>query len=558
MDLSRRRWWVLGALAVAVAAVFAQVARFGFLTYDDPVYVSSNPLVQQGLSVEGFRWAFGIHESNWHPLTWLSLMLDATIGGPGPAAFHVTNAVLHLAASIFLFLALARMTRAQWRPLLVALLFAVHPLHVESVAWIAERKDVVSAVFWFLTMLAYAAWVERPSRVRYAFVVLALALGLMAKPMLVTLPFVLLLLDFWPLRRALAPSLLVEKVPLLLLTAASSIVTLIAQRRGGSVTEYPFLERVTNAIVSCAAYLGQTVWPSGLSFFYPHPRGGSSVAVVLLAAALLVGITVLVLRFARRFPYLPVGWLWYLGTLIPVVGIVQVGVQARADRYTYIPLVGLFLIAAWGAGSIVDALASRTATRLVAGASGLAVVVLAVLARRQAGYWRDSVTLYQRALELRSDNPVAHVNLATALLDRGDVDGATMHAREALRLAPGHPEPPRVLGNALARQGKLDEAVAVYRKAVADRPNDALLRSNLGAFLGDQGKLDEAEAEIREAIRLAPDDSGARLNLGVVFARRRRYEDAAREFAEALRLDPRSEEARVNLERARTLAAKPR
>jgi Tfp pilus assembly protein PilF len=548
---------VAGLLLVAVAAVYGQVAGFELLTYDDPVYVAQNRMVQGGLSPEGVRFAFGFHESNWHPLTWLSLMLDADLGGTS-AIFHVTNAILHWIAALLLYLSLARMTGATWRPAVVALLFAVHPLHVESVAWVSERKDVLSAVFWFLTMLAYAAYAERPGPRRYALVVVSFALGLMAKPMLVTLPIVLLFLDLWPLEREGWKRLVLEKIPLLALSAASSVVTILAQRAGGAMASsqvYPLADRVENAIVSVAAYLGQTVWPVGLSFFYPHPRGGASASVVLLSLAVIGAGTFLAIRLARSRPYVPVGWCWYLVTLLPVLGIVQVGVQARADRYTYIPLVGIFVIAAWGTCELFE----RFARPAVAAAISAAVVVgLAASAYVQAGYWRDSETLYGRALALRPDNAVAHVNLATALLERNDAAGAETHAREALRLDPGHPEPSRILGNALARQGKLDEAIAVYRSAVAARPDDAILRSNLGAFLGDRGMLDEAEREIREAIRLAPDDSGARLNLGVVFARRERYDEAAREFAEALRLDPRNEAARRSFEQAIALSAKPR
>lgn len=530
-------------------------------------------MVLAGLTSNGLNWAFGFHEANWHPLTWLSLMLDASAGGVSPRVFHVTNLLLHAANVVLLFLVLLRMTGRPWRSGFVSVLFAIHPQHVESVAWITERKDVLSTLFWLLTMLAYAAYVARPRPRRYVWVVAAFAAGLMSKPMLVTLPAVLLLLDVWPLGRlafpvrgragwAAARALVIEKLPLFALSVASAGLTLAAQRLAvGGWTAYPAAARLENAIVSYGAYIGQMLWPAQLSIFYPHPHGSSSPAVVVLAALLFAAATVGAFLAARRRPYVLFGWLWYVVTLVPVIGIVQVGMQARADRYTYVPLVGLFVIVVWGASDLAAWAADRCSSegraracrRLFAFAGCAVVAVLATRAHVQTGYWHDSERLYRRALALRADNFIAHDALSGVLLSRGDAEGAVDHAREALRLEPGNPDTPAALGNALARLGKLDEAVAVYRMAIVGQPRRAFLRSNLAAFLGNQGKLDEAAAELREALRLDPESADAHENMGVVLGRQGMYGEAFAEFAEALRIDPGNEEIRAQLEQARSL-----
>lgn len=598
-------------IVIATLVVYAQVLKFEFVSFDDIDYVTKNAIVRHGLSWGALRWAFGFHASNWHPLTWISLMLDAQLGGLNPAVFHATSVVWHVAAAIVLFLALTRMTRLAGPSCLVALLFAVHPLHVESVAWVAERKDVLGGFFWFLTMLAYASYAERPDPRRYLAVVVAFGLGLWSKPMVLTLPLVLLLLDVWPLRRLQFPlvdreawagagRLVVEKLPLLAMSAISAVLTVVAQRGGGSVESLvglSLVQRIENALISYAAYIAQMLWPARLSFFYPHPHGTTSFVVVALAAVLLIAATILALRMGRAHAYVTVGWFWFLGTLVPVIGLLQVGLQARADRYTYIPLVGLFMAVVWGAREAAlamtrrgsgNALASPRALMVI---SGVLVAALTMTARVQASYWHDSARLYSHALELKPDNAVAHNNLAIALMDRGDVPGALPHAREAARLAPWHPEVPITLGNALARSGKSDEAIAVYREAISRRPNDlrlrsnlavtlgnalaqagkpeqaiavyeeaiarspddALLRSNLGAFLGEQGRLEESAAQFHEAIRVAPDDPNAHLNMGVLLARMNKLDDAIAEFAAAQKLDPANADIAANLERAREL-----
>jgi len=532
--------------------VFGQVVGFEFVTADDGPYVTQNPTVRAGLSTYGVRWAFGFRESNWHPLTWLSLMLDATVGGLDPRVFHLTNLVLHAANAILLFHVLLRMTVALWRSCFAALLFAVHPQHVESVAWVVERKDVLSTLFWLLTVLAYAGYARRPSRPRSLLVAAGLAAGLMAKPMLVTLPVTLLVVDFWPLRR---PRSIVEKVPLFALSAAAAAITLLAQSAGGAVSglaALPFAVRAGNAAVSYVVYVVKTVWPTGLAYFYPHPGRSLSTGLVLACVALLAVVSALAIAARGRFPYVTFGWLWYVITLVPVAGLVQVGQQARADRYTYVPLIGLFVATAWGAADLAGR-ASVLRRRLVAAACAVSVVALAVAAHRQTHHWRDSVSLYQRALAVTSNNAVAHANLSLALLVGGDPEGAIAHGRAALRIQPAHPEAPKHLATALAHQGRHDEAVAIYREALARRPDDATLHSNLGTVLIELGRLEEADASFREALRLAPGWANAHNNLGVLLASQGRYDEAVVAFTTALELSPFDEEVRTNLELARSM-----
>ena len=535
----------------ATLLVFAQVGGFDFITYDDGVYVTENPHVQAGLTARGFYWSLGFHECNWHPLTWFSLMLDAGLFGLRPGAFHLVNLALHTASVLLLFLLLARTTDGLARSAFAALLFAIHPLHVESVAWVAERKDVLSTLLWFLTMHAYASYAKRPSAGRYAATVGLFAAGLLAKPMLVTLPAVLYLMDFWPLGRVAvgARRLVLEKAPLFALALASSVVTLLAQRRGGAVgrlVEFPLGRRLANAATTTVAYVVNAIWPTGLSVHYPYP-GHVSVFATLSCVALIAGVTVAAVRAARTRPSLTFGWLWYLVTLLPVIGLVQVGTQAMADRYTYIPLVGLFVAAAFG----MPAPSGRLRAALPAAASLLALA-LAFRAHVQASLWRDSVTLFEAALRVTENNAVAHSNLGRAYLERGDLVKAVDHAREVVRIEPLAPDGHFNLGVVLEAAGRPDQAEGSYREAIRIAPEQAPPHLNLGIVLARAGSLDEAEAQLREAVRLQPDSFSARNNLGALLAGRGAFEDAIEQFAEAVRLDPANEDARVNLERARS------
>jgi hypothetical protein len=510
-------------LGLVTAAAYAPLWRLGFVNMDDPLYVSGNPQVLAGLGWPGFVWALTTtSQVNWHPLTWLSLMLDATIGGADPRIYHATNLLLHLASTLLLFAVLARMTGCRLKSAFVAALFAVHPLHVESVAWIAERKDVLSGVFWMLTLTAFARYAERPSRAAYAAVVAAFALGLAAKPMLVSLPIVLLLLDFWPLARwgRIDPRrLLIEKLPLFGLALASSVVTLVVQRPAMERMEgVPFGARVENALVSYVAYIQDMFWPRGLAIFYPYPHG--MVWQPIAAAVVLAALSVVAIRAARRYPWLTVGWLWYVVTLVPVIGLVQVGIQARADRYTYLPLIGLFIIVAWGVPELLLREDAPDAARVTMKVAAIAVVlILAVLTWVQVGVWRNGVELFTHAIAVTGDNVLAQFNLSDALSAQGDEDGALLHLREAVRIDPHFPDAHFNLASALIRQRKVEEAAVLCRQAAEYWPDDERTLVNLGIVELLQGNYPEAEARLAEALRRYPDSAVARHNLAVARAR---------------------------------------
>jgi protein O-mannosyl-transferase len=496
---------VVLALAALTVAVYAPVGHFDFVQLDDPAYVTENPNVLGGLTLEGLSWAFTTgHAANWHPVTWLSHMLDVQLFGVAAGAHHLTSLALHAANTLLLFGLLVLLTGALWRSALVAALFAVHPLHVESVAWVAERKDVLSTFFMLLTLWAYAGFVRhvgpaataggatagRSRRVYYALMLVVFALGLMAKPMLVTLPFVLLLLDVWPLER-LNPAWprVREKLPLFVMAAASSIVTFVVQQRGGAVTPFevhPFSLRLQNAVVSVVAYLRDALWPAGLTVLYSFPSAVPPEQVAISLAVLAV-VSLAAYRLARREPYLLVGWLWYLGTLVPVAGLVQVGVQARADRYTYVPLIGVFIMVAWGLAALVG---RRPRLRMVVSAAAIgAIVGCAVTARVQAGYWTDSVALWTRAtmITLHVDEFEAHMSLGTALGNQGRVDEAREHFAEAARLRPESDAAHCSLGIALARSGRLTDAVRELNEALRLNPgNQAARRALDGLSRRDQ------------------------------------------------------------------------
>ena len=433
--------------------VFSPCFDLPFANFDDPLYVTDNPVVRTGLTPAGIRWAFTNTRYFWHPLTWLSLELDSTLyGGLKAGGFHATNVLLHAASTVLLFLVLSRMTGAVWRSAIVAAFFAVHPLNVESVAWVAERKGALSTLFWMLTLAAYLGYVRSPGMLRYLLVVLFFLLGLMAKPMLVTLPFVLLLLDYWPLERMRATRglvsnpagvrslrwLFVEKLPLFVLSLAGTVVAAIAEFEGGalpSLARFPFTSRVSNALLSFVAYLGKLIWPTQLAIHYAHPGGAVSVLHVVLAGLLLLGITLLVLLPGRRRPYLVVGWLWYLGTLVPVIGLIQIGTHGMADRYTYVPLIGIYVLLSWGCADLVKACHFP---RLVPGVAVLAAIaVCSVLTWRQFGYWNSDILLWERAVAVSSDNSIAHTNLGKAFAHVGRTAEACDQYRQAIVLDPG-------------------------------------------------------------------------------------------------------------------------
>ena len=564
-----RRWDGVDAavalgLVVATCAVFWPLRNHPFVNYDDGDYVTRNAHVLAGWTWEGVRWAFTtFHAANWHPLTWLSLMLDVQLFGVDPGAHHAISLAIHAAGAVVLFAALRQMTASRWASALVAALFAIHPLHVESVAWIAERKDVLCGLFWMLAMLGHSLSVARPGRGWRSFTLAAFALGLLAKPMIVTLPFALLLLDFWPLRRidsaTTAKRCLVEKVPLLLLAAAACVVTFLAQRSHGAVVTaegIPVAQRLANAPVAAVQYLLATFWPSGLAVYYPHPRGTLPAWQPLAATLALASLTVVAFRARRSAPYVLAGWLWYLGTLVPVIGLVQVGDQARADRYTYLPLVGIFAIVAFGARDL-----ARRGSLLrsgLAAAACAAVLASAVAARAQVRCWSDTVTLFTHALGVTGENKVARKALGVTLADEFHrYDEAVVHCRRAVELDPEDADARFNLGNALLGSGKTDEAITAYRAAIARSPGLVNSHYNLGNALASQRKFEEAIAEWAEALRLDPEHPEAAKNTGTALSLLGKHAEALAQFDRVLERNPRDVEAWCGIGSTRTRMGDP-
>jgi tetratricopeptide (TPR) repeat protein len=551
-------------IVMAVLAVYGQVRNHEFIGLDDDRYVFENATVKNGLTLDGVIWAFkSIHVSNWHPLTWLSHMLDVQLYGMNPASHHLTNVLFHILNTLLLFFILRRMTGELWRSSFVAVLFALHPLHVESVAWVAERKDVLSTFFWMLTLWGYARYVEQPGVYRYLLVLTFFILGLLAKPMVITLPFVLLLLDFWPLDRLQSvpksgidryvkqkPSavlLILEKTPLFLLAAVSSIVTLQAQQSGGAVgslVSYPLSVRISNALVSYTGYIGKMIWPEKLAVFYPHP-GIWSWWQLTGAGLLIVSIFFLGVWWSRKYPWFLVGWLWYMGTLVPVSGLIQVGTQAMADRYTYIPLIGLFLIVAWGGPEIWDQW--RFSKRSLTTLSVAILLCLSIITSLQVRYWKNSVTLFEHALDVTTNNYIMHNNLGFELARQGQANKALWHYKEALRINPVFELANLNLGVLLLSQGKINECIQVYREALKLEPGFARVHVNLGNMLLRQGMIDNAVVHFQEALRIKHDYAEAHNSLGAAMLFKGNNHEASNRFREALRIKPDLSAARNNL-----------
>ena len=539
-------------LVLLTLIVYLPVTDYGFVNFDDGLYVSSNRHVQKGLTWDGFLWAWQANvASNWHPLTMLTHMLDCEIHGMNAGGHHLTNLLFHLANVWLLFEVLRRMTGAVGASAFVAALFGIHPTHVESVAWIAERKDVLSGFFFFLTLGAWHRWVRAPTLRRYLLAVLLFACGLLSKPMLVTLPCVLLLLDLWPLGRLRVGeirSLLIEKIPLFVLSAASSAVTVYAQQ--GSLATLQAVSagrRIGNALVSYVVYVGKTFWPAKLAVFYPLPASVPSWKG-LAAGALLVAITALAVWRLRRQPYLAVGWLWFLGMLVPVIGFLQVGRQAMADRYTYLPSIGLFVILAWGAREILGP-DRRRWRQITLAAGALAVVAaLSVTAHAQVLTWKDSLALFSHALKATENNYLAHLNVALALSHQeGRREEALHHFHEALRLHPNLAESHAALGTAYRRWGQNAEALPHLRRAVQLKPERHRLRFWLAINLEEMGRKEEAKLQLRKALELNPRFTDAHFRLGVLLQEEGKMDEAREHYEQALELDPEFEEARRRL-----------
>ncbi len=590
-ESQRVRWWAV-ALALGTLALFAPVRNFAFVNFDDDVFVFANDFVRQGLTWDGIKWAFLSADIDyWRPLSWLSHMMDVEVFGLRPGGHHFTSVLIHAANAALLVLALHRLIRRFLPTLLAAALFAWHPLHVESVAWVGERKDVLCAFFWFLGLWSYAGYAESPTRRRFAAVAACLALGLMSKPMILTFPFLLLLLDVWPLRRAEFSGdwqefarrfrpLVQEKLPLFALVALAAVATYVAQRNVGAVMSeeaHPLLARLANIPIAYARYLGLTVWPADLAILYPMPREWPAWQVAG-ALVLLMGISWFAVRRLGREPWLAVGWFWFLGTLVPVIGLVQVGNQSIADRYTYVPLIGLFVAVAWS----LDELRTKRPV-WSSGLVAVAVVALGLCAfgtHRQLPHWLDGTAifeqaarvtkdnyialtnlgnnlartgqqqratgLYQEALRIRPDSAETHYNLASSLGDTGQLQVAERHYREALRLQPRHAKSHNNLANLLSDSGRVPEAIKHYEECLRLKPGNVEARFNYGITLSDMGKPIEAIAQFTAAVKYQPDFTRARLHLVTLLVATGKAHEALAHNSELLRRNPGSPEGHVN------------
>jgi Flp pilus assembly protein TadD len=560
-------------IVAATLFVYWQAGSHDFIVYDDPLYVTGNVKVKSGLNPDSVYWAFTTdHASNWHPLTWLSHMLDVRIFGPDPMWHHRMNVFFHLANTCLLYLLLSRMTASRWQSLFVAGLFALHPLHIESVAWVSERKDLLSTFFLFLTLLSYHGYVKRRTASRYILTLCAFAFGLLSKPMLVTLPFVLLLLDFWPLgrldfrrtglqaesndvagnRKAVFIRLILEKVPFFILSFASSLITVHAQRQAIAHSKaVPLVFRCVNALLAYVYYLGKMFWPINLAVIYPLP---STWTILQGAEAflLLTAITALCIGMAYRHPPLLVGWLWYLGTLVPVIGLVQVGRQFIADRYTYIPLIGIFMMFAWGVPGLVrDLVRDKRAERIVLSSlGGFILLACSVVTWHQLGYWKDSVTLFQRATDVFPDNYIARNILGNALSDKDRIDEAIFHFSQVLKVWPDDEEALTGVGTVLAKQGKGEEALRYFNEVLRLNPKSPGVHFQVGLLLAERGKIDECIYHFNNVLQIVPEDVEAHHNLGVALVKKGKLEEAISHFTEALRLQPDLAQAAISLKAA--------
>ena len=540
--------------------IFGQTLGHGFVNFDDGDYVYNNLEVARGLSIPGIGWAFThVHSGNWHPLTTLSHMLDCELFGLHPRGHHFVNVVLHIAVAILLFLTLQQMTAAPWPSALVAMLFAIHPLRVESVAWVSERKDMLSGIFFMATLWVYTRYARskgsgsRP----YLLALVLFALGLMCKPTLVTLPFVLLLLDYWPLQRlanstskqtdfSVLRRLVIEKIPFFILSAASCVATLLAQKQAIDVLKHlSFFDRIGNALVSYVIYLRQMVYPVGLAVLYPHPAHTLSTAEVLFAFIFLAAVSLVVILWRKKHPYLLIGWLWYLGMLVPMIGIVQVGLQARADRYTYLPQIGIALAVVWSGNALFSS--SPLRRRLLIAFASIVIAALGLIAFRQTAYWRNSETLWQHTLSCTSNNFLAHDDCGSALLEEGRTDEAISEFEAALAINPNSAETHNNLSAAFMRNRRIDDAIAHYMKAIEIKPDYAEAHSNLGVALMQKKRFDEAVDHFRKALASDPKFAQAYNNFGASLLNQGKVDDAIDKFQRAIAIDPEYAEAQNNL-----------
>jgi protein O-mannosyl-transferase len=565
-------------LATISLVIFGQTIRFDFVNFDDDLYVYNTPAIQSGLTLKGIAFAFiSQHARNWHPLTTLSHMLDCQLYGLNAGGHHATSIILHTIAVLLLFRVLRQMTGAVWKSALVAALFAVHPLHVESVAWVSERKDVLSAVFFFLMLDAYGRYARAASITRYLVVVVLFAAGLMSKPMLVSAPIVLLLLDYWPLRRFDQPCLtnektkisktvterpvirllFLEKIPLFILSTVACVITFVLQKRAtGAIPPLPFLWRLQNTFTSYVIYAWKTLWPTHLAVFYPHPNDTLAIWRIIVAIALLLAITAAAIVFRSQRPYLLTGWFWYLVMLIPVIGLVQVGEQGHADRYTYLPHIGLFLLAVWLAADVIGARPSRSQSAIAAVVAIAIIAALVWAAFIQTSYWRNSETLWTHALAVTADNDVAQNNLGYLCVDRGELDKAISHFESAATIRSAKQDPhynlasafvQMNLADALARKGRSDDAMVHYEEAIRLQPDYADAYYNRGNVLFAKGRTDEAIADWEKTLQIQPNDADAHTGLGNALLRKGALQEAIAHYEKALALAPEDPHSRNNV-----------
>jgi protein O-mannosyl-transferase len=577
-------WLLAILLALVTMVLYWPATSHGFISLDDPEFVLNNTHVNSGLSWQNALWALGSGDTaNWHPVTWLSHMLDCQMFGVEPWGHHLTSVLLHALNAMLVFVLLRLMTGMTWRSLWVAALFSLHPLRVESVAWVAERKDVLSGCFGLLSLIFYARYVigdrkpeprgwgpisPLPSAISYLLSLFFFTLGLMSKPMLVTWPFVMLLLDYWPLRRIADCRLRTaeaelgdrvkvgtlpwrkvvwEKIPFFVPAAAASVATLVMQRREGALAAGDHLSlgaRGGNALISCCRYLGKLLWPTDLAVFYPHP-GQWPIGNILLAGGLILGFSALLFSQRRRYPFLLIGWLWFLGTLVPVIGLVQVGAQAMADRYTYIPSLGILILGVWGGCDLIRRWRHGGTVLLVSGI--VAIVLCFLLTRQQLMHWKDDETLFRHAAEVVENNYLAHNNLGIALNSKGQIEEAISQFQTAIRLKPDYAEGYYNLGIALNSEGQIDQAISQFQTVLSMKPDYAETHNSLGIALGSKGQIDEAIIQFQTAIRLKPDYAEAYYNLGIALNSKGQIDQAISQFQQAIRVRPDYAEAHNNL-----------
>jgi Flp pilus assembly protein TadD len=553
MQMNAKKWQVIFICLTLVMLSFIAyepMRHNGFVDYDDKDYVTRNAQVLKGITTEGVIWSFTETNltSNWHPLTWLSHMLDVELFGVKPFYHHLNSLLFHIVNALLLFWILNKMTKAEWQSFFVAAAFALHPLHVESVAWVAERKDVLSIFFWSLTIAAYIRYSANPTIRRYALVVLCFILGLMAKPMLVTLPFVLFLLDYWPLERfgrgqqysrGLIRRLIAEKIPLLLLSTVFSVIAYVVQQHAGAMLRgknYFLMSRISNACVAYVCYIGKLFYPVKLAVLYPHPGNNLPLWQPIAAFAVLIFITAVVFYFGLKKRFLLVGWLWYLGTLVPVIGLVQVGSQAMADRYTYLPSIGIFVMLAWGIGELFAGWKYRKV--LIGLATCIVLIALITCTRIQLSYWQNTPALYKHTLEVTKNNYVIYNNYGLYLVEQGSLDSAVEMLERAVQIKPDYAAAFNNLGMALGSQGKIDEAAIQWKKTLELEPNHPSANANLGLTLAVQGRYEQAIKHFNTALSTNPDLPGVNHFLGDIYYKLGNYELAVKNFTQAIRIQP--------------------